>query len=367
MTAPGVSTAAPSAGKELESFLDKPEIPEDKAKRRPITARQLARMLGVSQSAVSRAFTPGASIAPDLRDRIKQFAEEVDYHPNAIASMLSKSRTNIVGIVVSDMQNPFYPALIEKLSRSLQRVGLQSLLFNITKGSNLEEQLSALRRYNVDAVIIISATILSGQTLRWATEGRAALLINRVVEDADLSCVICDNVAGSRAIADHFYETGRRRVAYVSGLSHTTTNRERQNAFVTRVAELGMVLCARVDAGEYSYEAGWRAAMEIVERGGADAIFFANDILAAGGLDALREEAGLSVPDDIAVAGFDDIALASWPHYALTTFRQPVDEIIAVAVGMIEDGSCYPGRPITIKRLPGELIVRSSSYRISGS
>jgi DNA-binding LacI/PurR family transcriptional regulator len=107
--------------------------------------------------------------------------------------------------------------------------------------------------------------------------------------------------------------------------------------------------------------------MEIVERGGADAIFFANDILAAGGLDALREEAGLSVPDDIAVAGFDDIALASWPHYALTTFRQPVDEIIAVAVGMIEDGSCYPGRPITIKRLPGELIVRSSSYRISDS
>lgn len=325
-----------------------------------MTARELARMLGVSQSAVSRAFTPGASIAPELREKIVRFAEDVDYHPNAIASMLSKSRTNIVGIVISDMQNPFYPALIEQLSRALQRIGLQSLMFNITKGTNLEEQLSALRRYNVDAVIIISATILSGPTLRWATEGRAAILINRVAEDTELSCVICDNAEGARAIADHFHAIGRRRVAYVAGLSYTTTNRERQNAFITRVAEHGMTLSALIDGNEYSYYAGRSAALEILSRGGTDAIFFANDILAAGGLDALRES-GVSVPEDIAVAGFDDISMAAWPHYDLTTFRQPIDTIVDVAVAMIENGSCAPGQRPAIRRISGELIKRGST------
>jgi DNA-binding LacI/PurR family transcriptional regulator len=332
-------------------------------KKKPITARELARMIGVSQSAVSRAFTPGASIAPELREKILKFAGEQDYQPNAIASMLSKSRTDIIGLVVSDMSNPFYPGLIQKLSQGLQRVGLQSLLFNITKGSNLDEQLSALRRYNVDAVIVISATMLSGMALRRATEGRAAILINRVVEDADMSCVACNNVEGARAIADHFHALGRRHVAYVSGLGHTTTNFERQNAFITRVAELGMVLTGRVDAGEYSYEAGRRAALEIAAQGNTEAIFFANDILAIGGIDALREEAGLRVPQDMSVAGFDDIPNASWPHYDLTTFRQPLDDIVGVVVAMLEDGSCQPGQPARIVRLSGGLIVRGSTAR----
>ena len=188
-----------SAGNEAVTRLDKSRT--SGAKRKPITSRELASLLGVSQSAVSRAFTPGASIAPEMRERILRYAQELDYHPNAIASMLSKSRTNIVGIVVSDMQNPFYPALIEKLSRGLQQIGLQSLLFTVTKGSNVEEQLLALRRYNVDAVIIVSATILSGAAISWATEGRAAILINRTILDAGLNCVCCDNVAGARAVA----------------------------------------------------------------------------------------------------------------------------------------------------------------------
>lgn len=329
--------------------------------RKPMTARELARMLGVSQSAVSRAFTPGASIAADLRERILKYAAEVDYQPNAIASMLSKSRTNIIGIVVSDMQNPFYPGLIEKLSRSLQRIGLQSLLFNITKGSNLEEQLSALRRYNVDAVIVISATILSGSTLSWATEGRPAILINRVIEDTNLSCVACNNVEGARALADHFYQRGARRVAYVAGLSHTTTNRERQNGFVTRIAELGMTLSAQIEGREYSYYAGRKAALEIAARKNTDAIFFANDILAIGGIDALREEAGCRVPSDIFVAGFDDIPMAGWPHYNLTTFRQPVDEIVRVVVEMIDGDTSALLRAATIIRLSGELVARRST------
>ena len=329
--------------------------------RKPITARGLAQLMGVSQSAVSRAFTPGASISPELRQRILRAAEELDYHPNAIASMLSKRRSNIVGIVVSELQNPFYPTLIEKLSRGLQRVGLQSLMFNITRGSNVEDQLVALRQYNVDAVVVISATILSGTTLRWATEGRASVLVNRSMPENTINSVSCNNVEGARAIADHFYEIGRKRVAYVAGLPHTSTNLERQNAFITRIAELGMVLTKCVAGGEYSYEAGHRAAMEVARADNTDAVFFANDILAAGGLDALREVADLRVPEDIAVAGFDDIALARWPHYALTTFRQPVDAIIEKTIKLIVDQLGDPASAPATHLLSGELLVRRST------
>ena len=334
---------------------------DDAARHKPITARDLARLVGVSQSAVSRAFSPGTSISNELRQRILRAAEKFDYHPNAIASMLSTRRSNIAGIVVSEMQNPFYPTLIEKLSRELQRVGLQSLMFNITRGSNIEEQLVALRKYNVDAVVVISATVLSGASLHWATEGRTAVLVNRTIPDETLTSVCCNNIEGARAIADHFHDLGRRRVAFVAGLSHTSTSLERQNAFVTRVAELGMTLTRCVSGGEYSYEAGYRAGLEIAAGEPTDAVFFANDILAAGGFDALTETVGMRVPEDIAIAGFDDVALTRWPHYSLTTFRQPIDAMVEQTVHLITEQLARSGLTPTQNSLSGELIVRHST------
>lgn len=331
------------------------------ARKTPITARELAQLLGVSQSAISRAFTPGASISAELRQRILRAAEELDYQPNAIASMLSTRRSNIAGIVVSEMRNPFYPLLIEKLSRELQRVGMQSLMFNITRGSNIEEQLVALRKYNVDAVVVISATVLSGASMRWATDGRAAVLVNRTVPEQSLTSVSCNNVEGARAIADHFHAIGKHRVAFVGGLSHTSTNLERQNAFITRVAELGMTLTHSVPGGEYSYEAGYRAGLEIGMAGRTDAVFFANDVMAFGGHDALRDRLNLRIPEDIAIAGFDNVPMTEWPRYSLTTFRQPVDAMVEKTIALI--GEQLSGKPYTPMQyaLPGELIIRHST------
>ncbi|MBB3950755.1 LacI family DNA-binding transcriptional regulator [Aureimonas jatrophae] len=325
-----------------------------------MTARELARVLGVSQSAVSRAFTPGASISPDMRERILAAADKHGYRPNVIASILSTRRSNIVAILISDLQNPFYFGLIEKLTRALQAVGQQSLLFNVTPGSDVGRQLVALRQYHVDAIIVVSATVLSGATLARATEGRRAVLVNRLDDGAGLTSVCCDNVAGARAIADHFYALGRRRAAYVAGLPNTSTNLERRHSFVGRLAELGMVLTRVVDGGAYTYDAGRRAALEIARETQTDAIFFANDILAAGGLDALRDEAGLSVPGEIAVAGFDDIAMADWSHYSLTTYRQPIDEMVAIAIREVMAPAAERATVAT-HRLAGELVVRRSA------
>jgi DNA-binding LacI/PurR family transcriptional regulator len=120
-----------------------------------------------------------------------------------------------------------------------------------------------------------------------------------------------------------------------------------------------MTLTASVSGGEYSYEAGYRSALEVARADRTEAIFFANDILAIGGIDALRDEMGLSVPGEIAVAGFDDIAMASWPRYSLTTFRQPLDAMVERTVQLVT-GKAEPAET-GIHLLPGELVVRKTT------
>ena len=327
---------------------------------KPLTSRQLAALLGVSQSAVSRAFTPGSSISPDMRDRILKGARDYGYKPNAIASMLTTRRTNIVGIVVSDMRNPFYPLLIEKLTQELQRVGLQSLLFNVTPGASSEEQLVAIRTYNVDAVVVISATLLSTKELAWATEGRRALLLNRIGEEG-LPAICIDNAAGARAVVDHLHDLGHRRVAYVAGLTRTGIGQARYGAFTARLAEKGMRLTGTATREAYSYHAGRDCARELMgER--PDAIFFASDVLALGGLDYLKE-AGFA--GQVGVVGFDDIPMADWPAYALTTYRQPVADMVDAAVRLLTEADA--DAPARLHSLPGELIVRRSTAAVAGA
>jgi len=240
-------------------------------------------------------------------------------------------------------------------------------LFNVTPGSDTKQQILALRQYNVDAVIVVSATHLTGSDLNWATEGRRAVLVNRVAADTTLTSVCCDNAAGARAIANHFYSLGHRRAAYVAGLPNTTTNLERQHNFIERLAELGMRLTACVKGGSYAYEAGYRAAIEVARTTTTDAIFFANDTLALGGIDALREEVRISVPHDISVAGFDDIAMAGWPRYELTTYRQPIDRIVNFAVRLITEPAASEQDRGALHLVSGELVVRNSTAVRSAS
>ncbi|QYK43114.1 MAG: LacI family DNA-binding transcriptional regulator [Paracoccaceae bacterium] len=320
---------------------------------RPMTARQLAALIGVSQSAVSRAFTPGSSITPELRNRILGAARDYGYQPNAIASMLTKRRTNIVGVVVSDMQNPFYPALLAQLTQGLQGAGLQSLFFNIAPGASIEDQLHAIRTYNVDAVVIISATVLNARTMAWATEGRRAILLNRLGHD-DITTVCCDNALGFRTLVDHLHQIGRRRVGYVAGLTGSTIGMTRRGAFTTRLAELGMRLVGTASYEAYTHDAGRRGTLDLLPQN-PDAIVYASDILALGGIDAIRD-AGRA--GEIAVTGFDDIPMAAWTGYALTTYRQPVPAIVAKTVELLVADDIGPPRQFT---LPGELVVRAST------
>ena len=327
---------------------------------KPVTARELARALGVSQSTISRAYSKRASISPSMRARVLEAAEALRYQPNVIARSLTTRRSNIVGIVMATMTNPFYPEMLEQLATSLQQIGLQTLLFHVPPGQEVDAELPLLMQYQVEAVVIASANISSAMARDWTATGRPAVLINRTVPDAHVTTISCDNEAGAREIADYLLARGRRRLAYVSGKPDTSTNVERERGFRERLREHGMALHAEVAGQEYSYASGYAAALQLA-LGRPDAVFFANDIMAVGGMDAFRHECGLRVPEDIAVVGFDDIPMASWPSYRLTTVQQPVARRVEAAVQFVGEALEHPGLAPRAHVLPGTLIERAST------
>lgn len=325
-----------------------------------LTSRDLARMLGVSQSMISRAFNPQASIAHDMRARIIETAEALGYRPNVVARSLATQSSRIIGVIMGMTDNPFYAVVLDRLSRRLQKAGYQPLLFSVPVGEEIDAQLPLLRQHNIGTVIVASATISSGIANEWAKTGRKAILFNRTVPKASVASVSCDNVEGARVVADHLAGLGRRRLSFVAGRRDTSTNLDRERGFLARLAELGVGLTGQVEGGDYTFAAGHAAVLALATRR-PDAIFFANDIMALGGIDAIRHRLNLRVPEDIAVVGFDDIPMAAWPGYELTTVRQPIDRMIEDTVSLVSQEIAWTAdAPARIVHA-GELIQRAST------
>ena len=323
-----------------------------------LTARQLAALIGVSQSTISRAFSKDASISPSTRSFVLEAAERHGYRPNAIASFLSRRSSGIVGLVTADFSSPVYIDLLDRLSVRMQGLDIHPLLFNLPAGADAGDQLDVLRQYGIETVIVISGRISHASVARWAADGRTVILINRDITDLEIASVRCDNSA-SWQVADHLYGIGLRRVAFVGGPKGTTVSDEREAAFVRRVAELGMRLCAQGGGKEYTHLAGYESALSVL-RHEPEAIFFANDRLAIGGIDALAWSSGLSVPGDVSIVGFDDIDMADWPGIQLTTVRNDVPAIVDAAIELLQNQML--GQDGARKVLvPGDLVVRRTT------
>jgi DNA-binding LacI/PurR family transcriptional regulator len=327
-----------------------------------VTAEDVARVLGVSQSTISRAFTVSASIAKETRARVMEAATALGYQPNVIARSLTTRRTSIVAIVMENLVDPFYPVVLDELTQMIQGCGCQTLLFVPSHGQDVEDILPTLLQYQVDAIVITSATLSSTMARACAIRETPVVLFNRYLPGLNIHAVACDNVAGGREVAEFLVHRAHRRPAYVSGQPDATTNLDRKRGFVSRLAELGIKSCLLEEGGSYSYEAGFAAAKRIAaRREHPDAIFFASDIMAFGGMEALRG-AGLRIPDDVCVVGFDDVPMAAWPSHMLTTVRQPVREMVEAAIDMVGLGASgsVPAAPAT-RFIPGTLVERMST------
>jgi len=326
-----------------------------------VTAQQVAKRLGLSQSTVSRAFTDAASIHPKTRERVIKAANLLGYQPNVIARSLIMRRTNIIAVVMSNLTDPFYPLVLERLAQRIQASGRQLLFFMIPAGKHVDEVLPSLLQYRVDAILITSATVSSRMAAVCVGEGTPVVLFNRYVPGLKVAAVCCDNVSAGRAVADYLSSRGHIRPAFVSAESDVTTNLDRARGFSARLQELGMKLHADETGGDFSYAAGYHAARRLIGRRPLpDAIFFASDIMAIGGIEAIRA-AGLRVPEDISVVGFDDILMAAWPAYGLTTIRQPIQEMVECAAKILNLDAAKKLKPShKTKLFKAELVERTS-------
>jgi len=330
--------------------------------REIITSLDVARRAGVSQSAVSRVYTPGASVSDPMRDKVMSAARELGYRPNVLARSLITGRSRIIGLVVSYLDNQYYPVALERLSNALQERGYHVLIFMAGQSpTDMETVLEEILGYQVDGIVMASVSMSSDLTYRCADEGIPVVLFNRSQDEGRFSAVTSDNEDGGRTLAEFLVAGGHGRIGYIAGWEGASTQRDREAGFRAGLAVAGHELHSR-EVGNYDFEQARAAARRMFDAPEPpDAVFIANDHMAIAAMDVMRHALGLRIPQDVSVVGYDDVPMAAWPSYDLTTVRQPtnrmVEAVVEALLAGIEDGDTQPRRV----SFAGPLMVRGSA------
>ncbi|ALG90504.1 MULTISPECIES: LacI family DNA-binding transcriptional regulator [Actibacterium] len=329
--------------------------------QRSVTAEDVARLAGVSRSAVSRAFTNGASISSETRDKVMAAADRLGYRVNYLARSLTLQRTELVALVVSDMDHSFRARIVDLLSRGLVKAGYRPFLLPWSDGDDAGRLIDMMLHYNVSGAIMTSDTPPGEIAAHCARHGVPLVLVNKAPVDAHAPRVLHDVEAAGRLAAEALFEAGCRRVAYAGPRRPSYTIDARRAAFLRHAAELGMRCRFEANGARPNYAGGVEAAAEFLPRAGeVDGVHCGNDFLALGFLDRIRSD-GLRVPADLSVVGCDNIAEAAWTSYDLTTVTQDAEAVVSACLAaLIElvEGEEEPA-PTTV--IPVRLVRRGST------
>lgn len=325
-----------------------------------ITSLEVAARAGVSQSAVSRVFTPGASASAKTAEKVRRAATELGYRPNVLARAMVSGKSRIIGLVVAYLDNQFYPMALELLSNALQERGYHILIFTAPNSpEGIDSVMQDLMDYQVDGIIAASVSMSSQLATRANQAGIPVVLFNRAQTGDGFSNVTSANRDGGRKIAEFLLAGGHQRIAHIAGWQGSSTGRDRQSGFLDALGEDDVTPIAVVD-GMYKRETAMDCARQIIDTNRPDAIFVGNDHMAFAVLDVLRE-IGLNPGQDISVVGYDDVPLAAWAAYDLTTYRQPVNRMVEATVDLILTQIETQGTTPRQIEIDGELILRGSA------
>lgn len=326
-----------------------------------VTSHDVAKHAGVSQSTVSRVLNNNGKVAPDIRTRVLASLEATGYVPNAQAKAMRTSRAGAIGIVTSEIQNPFFPYMLEEITRVARTRNLNVLVWN-DSNPDVPMASAGIASGAVDGVLFMAAKEGTRGIAAISRRGFPVLLCNRGPDDATTDVVTSDHYHSGYMAANYFLENGRENMAAVFGPDDTFASPARARGFRAALAEAGVKLRdGRTFSGPTAYETGVEAMTQLLNSPDLpDAVFCSSDIIAYGAMDTLRG-AGLSIPDDLWVVGIDGLPMSGWRSFDLTTQRQRVDSIAEAAVDTILErigGGVHGYRRITI---PTEWVVRASS------
>ncbi|WBU55712.1 LacI family DNA-binding transcriptional regulator [Paracoccus sediminicola] len=327
-----------------------------------VTSQDVATLAGVSQSAVSRVFTPGASVSEAMAKKVRAAAEKLGYRPNVLARSLITGRTRIIGLVVAYLENQFYPVAIEHLSRALEAQGYHILIFMAENSdASVANVMQKLIDYQVDGIIAASVAMTNDLSDRCSNAGIPVVLFNRGQDGDQHSSVTSANRAGGAKVAEFLIAGGHQRIAHIAGWRGSSTGRDRKDGFLDALRAADREPVAVID-GMYQREAAADAARQMMALDSSpDAIFVGNDHMAFAVMEVLRQEMRLKLGEDISVVGYDDVPLAAWPSFDLTTVRQPVNRMISATVETMLSKIEHKNHTPRKIEIDGPLIQRGSA------
>jgi LacI family transcriptional regulator len=337
------------------------------------TIKEVARRARVSVGTVSNVLSGTVRVSPQLAERVSKAIRELDYHPNHVARSLKIKQTKLLGMVIPDITNPFFPLIVRGAEDAALKNGYLLVTCNTDDHIEREKQvLSMLRLRRTDGILLVTArdtTDLSHVT-RAIEAGIPVLCLDRIPNKLKVDSVTVDNVKGAQVCVRHLISMGHRRIATITGAMGLRTAVDRLKGYKMAVKEANLKMDPElIKEGNFRLEGGYQAAKELLlQHDRPSALFVANGMMTLGVLRAL-EEIGLNCPGDIAVATFDDLAIADVFRPHLTVIGQP-----AYAMGcrgaeiLIErlEGRLSNPKPLRIQLDP-ELKIRESTFGNRGS
>ena len=301
------------------------------------TLKDVAERAGVSRSAVSRTFTDGASVSDRMRARVEEAALALGYSPNALASSLTTGRTKLIGLIANNFHNPLFLEIFDLFTRALQDRGLRPLLVNLTDETDPQNSVRMMRAYSVDGVVVATSTLPPAFAKAFRDAGIPVVhSFGRFSTRPRVHVVGIDNAECGRMAATELLERGYTRIGFLGGPEAATSTQDRLNGFAAELAKHPQVTLTDSFAGGYTFEAGRTEMLRLIEDGPAEAYFCGDDVIAVGALAALRQS-GYRVPEDVGLIGLNDMEMSGWQNIDLTTIHQPVGDIVAATVDVMDN------------------------------
>jgi len=325
--------------------------------------RDVARVAGVSVNTVSRALAGKPDVSPSTRAKVLAVAERLGYRPNRLARGLRSNKTGTIGVIVTDIANPYFGALVKGVERTAREFDLNIILQDTNENYACEkEAIQVMLAERVDGLLITPVQTKTETIEKLKESGLPFVLLGRYFDNLETNYVVTDDIQGGYLATEHLIEHGHIRIAMINGPVYISSAKERFEGYKKAFAHYGIELDdSLVSTGAITMADGYRAVKALIRRRRRPtAVFCYSDFVAFGVMGAIRE-AGLHIPDDIAVVGYDDVEISSFWEIPLTSVRIPREELGREAVKILVNKINSEEKTYLKKKIPVTLMERASS------